>query len=114
MFTRALGQLINEPVVCLFQPKAPGIWGVFLWEFSILSRVVFLVDSSLFSYFRFQMMAQTSQVSQSFLFCSLYLAWASTFIVLMLVIFGVCPSFLASWYIKGAFISLGFIPYWTS
>lgn len=86
--------------------KIPGIWFFFLlWEFGILPGVIFLVDSSFFSYFR---------SSQSVKSCGVgrfeHLAWASTPIVSYV---RVCPSSLTtSWYIKGAFISFGSIPYW--
>lgn len=76
----------------LVSAKGSGYLGVFLWEFSILSWVVFLVDPSLFSYFRFQMMTQISQVSQS----------ANRFLFVFYILLGqalllfLCSFFLAS------------------
>lgn len=85
---------------CLFQSKIPGIWGFLLWESGILPGAVFLVDSSFFSYSRFQMAASQSVVF-SFLF-----GIPSTSIVLMSVSLWVCPT-VPNYFVvyKGGFFS---------
>lgn len=96
---------INKPVVSLVSTRDSG----YLVFFSCgLPGAVFLVDSSFFSYFRFQI--------QSAVFFFEYLLGLALLSFLCSFPFGSAPSFLTtSWYIKGFFfLSLGFIPYWTS